>query len=79
MTATNAMSHKGYFARVEFEADDGLFVGRIAGINNVLAFHADSVAQLVEAFRRAVDDYVAPCKQGGKALAAPLQGNSLNP
>jgi predicted HicB family RNase H-like nuclease len=43
MTAVNTMSYNGYFARVEFDADNGLFVGRLAGINDVVGFHADSV------------------------------------
>lgn len=57
MTA-NIMQYKGYSARVEFDADDGLFFGRVAGVNDVVGFHADSVAKLVSAFHEVVDDYV---------------------
>ena len=77
MTATNSMSYKGYFARVDFEPDDGLFVGRLAGINDVIGFHADSVAQLVEAFHEAVDDYVATCDRAGKAPEKAFSGNVM--
>jgi predicted HicB family RNase H-like nuclease len=71
------MSYKGYFARIEFEAEDGLFVGRLAGINDVVGFHADSVAQLVKAFHDAVDDYVATCERAGKAPEKPYSGNVM--
>ncbi len=77
MTSTNIMSYKGYFARVEFDADNGLFVGRLAGINDVVGFHADSVANLVKAFHEAVDDYVATCERAGKAAEKPYSGNVM--
>jgi predicted HicB family RNase H-like nuclease len=77
MTATNTMSYNGYFARVEFDADDGLFVGRLAGINDVVGFHADSVANLVMAFHEAVEDYVVTCERAGKAPEKPYSGNVM--
>jgi len=30
----NVMKHRGYLARVEFESDDRIFVGHIAGIED---------------------------------------------
>ena len=30
----NVMTHKGYAARVEFDADDRIFVGHLAGISS---------------------------------------------
>ena len=32
------MSYKGYQARVEFDAEDEIFFGRIAGINDIVSF-----------------------------------------
>lgn len=48
----NAMTYKGYMARVEFDSDDEIFVGHIAGIRDRVGFHADTVADLKEAFTR---------------------------
>jgi predicted HicB family RNase H-like nuclease len=67
MTATNTISYNGYYARVEFDGDDGLFIWRLAGINDVVGFHADSVANLAKAFHEAVEDYVATWNRAGKA------------
>ncbi|MFI4997911.1 MAG: toxin-antitoxin system HicB family antitoxin, partial [Hyphomicrobiales bacterium] len=53
----STMSYKGYMARVEFDDDDGIFFGRIAGVRDGVGFHSDSVAGLRAAFREAVDDY----------------------
>ena len=63
---TNMMSYGGYSARVEYDDEDGIFFGRIAGIRDGVSFHADSVAQLREAFHEAVDDYLETCQLAGK-------------
>ena len=63
---TDIVSYKGLSARIEFDADDGILVGRIAGINDVIGFHADDLRGIVPAFHEAVDDYITTCKQIGK-------------
>ena len=60
------LSYKGFAARVEFDAEDELLVGRIAGINDVVGFHAETVRDLAEAFHEAVDDYIDTCRSAGK-------------
>ena len=60
-------AYKGYSTRVEFDADDRLFFGRIAGIDDGVSFHADRVDGLVAAFREAVDDYLETCARIGKS------------
>jgi len=73
----NAMSYKGYSARVEYDDDDGIFFGRIAGIRDGVGFHADNVAGLKEAFHEAVDDYLETCAKVGKAPAKPYSGKVM--
>jgi len=63
---TNVLNYKGYHARVEFDADDMILVGHIAGINDVIGFHADDAAGLKRAFEETVDDYIETCAQVGK-------------
>ena len=62
----NTMNYEGFRARVSFDAADGLFVGQIAGINDIVGFHGETVSELTAAFREAVDDYVATCRKVGK-------------
>lgn len=62
----NTLSHKNFLARVEFDPEDGLFVGRIAGIGDIVGFHGESVGELTAAFREAVDDYIETCRKIGK-------------
>ena len=42
----NAMNYKGYFAKVEFDVEDRIFVGHIIGIRDVVGFHGESVEEL---------------------------------
>lgn len=73
----NTLTYRGHAARVEFDAEDGLFVGRLAGINDVVGFHADTVAGLNEAFREAVNDYITTCERAGKPAEKPFSGKML--
>lgn len=63
----SVMSHKGYLARVEFDAEDDVLVGQLAGINDVVGFHGRSVDELKAAFQEAVDDYLDTCAAVGKS------------
>lgn len=57
------LEHKGYTATVEFDADDGILVGRVIGVNDVVTFHGATVEEVVAAFRETVDDYLAACSK----------------
>jgi len=59
----NVMHYKDYSANIEYSAEDGCFVGHIAGIHDVVGFHGESVSQLKAAFKEAVDDYLETCKK----------------
>ncbi len=57
------MSYQGYSARIEYSEEDGCFVGHIAGIQDIVGFHGDSVSELRTAFEEAIDDYLETCKR----------------
>ena len=73
----NTMTHKGYAARVEFDAEDRIFVGHIAGIRDIVGFHGESVDGLESAFHEAVDDYLAVCKKLGQTPDKPYSGRVM--
>jgi predicted HicB family RNase H-like nuclease len=74
---TNAMSYKGYSARVEYDDEDSIFTGRIAGIRDGVGFHADTVEGLREAFREAVEDYLETCRKIGKEPQRAFSGQMM--
>ena len=61
----NTMTYKGYLGSVSFSENDGVFFGKIEGINGLVNFEGESVKELTEAFHEAVDDYLAYCKDEG--------------
>lgn len=46
----NTVTHKGFSARIDYDDEDGLFTGRIAGTRDGVGFHVDTVAGLRGAF-----------------------------
>jgi predicted HicB family RNase H-like nuclease len=73
----NILTYNGYSARIDFDDEDEIFVGRIAGIDDVVGFHAETVDDLKAAFRDAVDDYLATCRAVGKPAQKPYSGKVM--
>lgn len=73
----NVMTYKGFAARVEFDAEDEIFVGHIAGLADIVGFHASSVDDLKSAFHDAVEDYVETCRKLGREPAKSYSGKMM--
>ncbi|MCQ1569724.1 type II toxin-antitoxin system HicB family antitoxin [Neorhizobium galegae] len=54
----NLREYKGQSGVIEFDAEDEIFVGHIAGIADLIGFHANTLAEAETAFHEAVDDYL---------------------
>ena len=75
----NTMTYRGYAARIEYSDEDQCLIGHIAGINDVVGFHGDSVAELRTAFEEAVEDYLEACEKLGRAPQKPYSGKLMLP
>ena len=73
----NAMTYKGYSARIEYDDGDEIFFGRVAGIRDGVGFHADTVRGLRKAFREAVEDYIETCARIGKKPQKAFSGQVM--
>jgi predicted HicB family RNase H-like nuclease len=73
----STMTYKGYAARIEYSDEDGCFIGHIAGIQDVVGFHAETVKELRLAFEEAVDDYLATCAKLGRSPQKPYSGRLM--
>lgn len=71
------MVYKGYAARIEFDAEDRVIVGHIAGIRDIIGFHGSSVEEVETAFHEAVDDYLAACEKLGQPPNKPYSGKLM--
>lgn len=73
----NKMSYQNYTARIEYDEEDGIFVGHIAGIRDIIGFHGTSVEELQVGFKEAVDDYLAACEKLGQSPNKPASGKLM--
>ncbi len=70
----NSLSYKGYTAQVEYDEDDRIFVGHLAGIDDIVGFHGMNTAALEQAFHEAVDSYLAISDETGRPAQSPYTG-----
>ena len=71
------MNYKGFAAKIEFSADDNVFVGRLVGIDDIVVFEAETVEGLNKAFQEAVDFHIEVCKKTGKKVKKSYSGKLL--
>jgi predicted HicB family RNase H-like nuclease len=68
------MKYKGYTGVVEFDEESGSLYGRVIGLRDVITFQGESVAEVTQAFRDSVDDYLEFCAKRGRAPDKPYSG-----
>jgi predicted HicB family RNase H-like nuclease len=71
----DVIRYKGYLGSVHFDAEDEIFHGKIEGIQDLVTFEGQSVAELKEAFQDAVEDYLALCRETGKEPIKSYKGS----
>lgn len=73
----NIMKYEGYVARIEFDEDDRIFVGHLAGIRDIVGFHGTTVDELETAFHESVDNYLAISKETGRSAQKSYSGKLM--
>lgn len=68
------MNYKGYVGKVELDDEAEVFYGEIINTRDVITFQGESVAELTEAFRESVDDYLKSCYERGEEPEKPFSG-----
>ena len=65
------MKYKGYLARIEYDEEDRIFVGHLAGIQDIVGFHGITVDELEAAFHESVDNYIAISEETDRPVQKP--------
>jgi len=73
----NVMNYKGYTARIEYDERDDIFVGKVIGIADSITFHGETVKELREDFRAAIDHYIADCAATGRSPLKAASGKMM--
>ena len=71
----DVLTYKGFIGSVHFSADDKVFHGKIEGINDLITFEGQCVAELIKTFHEAVNDYLELCREAGKEPEHALKGS----
>jgi predicted HicB family RNase H-like nuclease len=74
---SNLMHYKGYTASMNFDTEDQVIVGRVLDIDDIIAFHGESVAQFQTHFHSAIDAYLAASVALGSAPDKPASGKVM--
>ena len=68
------MKYRGYTAKIQLDEEKKVFHGEVLGTVDVITFQGTSVAELVQAFRGSVDDYLQFCEERGERPDKPYSG-----
>ncbi len=63
----NLMTYQDFVGSVVYSASDRIFHGKIEFVVDLVTFEGSSVEELEQAFKEAVDDYIALCEELGKS------------
>ena len=69
------LEYRGYFGSVEYSDEDEVFHGRLDFIRDLVTYEGTDAKGLKQAFREAVDDYLALCEAEGRNPDRPLKGS----
>lgn len=73
----STLKYKGFTAKIEFSADDGVFVGRVLGIDDMIIFHGKSVAELKKEFKDSIEFHLEVCEKEAKRAKKSYSGKVL--
>ena len=69
------LQYKGYLGSVEPRLDDNVLYGKLAFIQDLVTYEAETLAGLKAAFEASVDDYLTFCTSAKKTPNKPLKGS----
>ena len=73
----NSIKYRGFSARIDYDASNRIFVGRVLGMAEQLVFHGAGVDELHADFEFAIDHYLEECKKEGRSPERPASGKLL--
>ena len=62
------------YRAISVEADDGVFAGRVSGLRDMITFEGATFAEVEQAFRDSIDDYLAFCAECSEPPDRPHSG-----
>jgi len=73
------MESNGYTAKIEIDEYDGVLLGVIENIRDVVTFEATTVPELEKEFHASVNEYIAYCREHGQEPEKPCSEKPPRP
>ncbi len=67
--------YKGFYGSIEASIRDNCLFGKLEFIEPLISYEGQSVKELEQAFKEAVDDYLSDCERLGREPAKPYKGS----
>lgn len=71
----DVLQYKDFIGSVHFSVEDGVFFGKIEGVNDLITFEGTTVNEIEKAFTEAVDDYISLCEKINKPVFKSYKGS----
>ena len=68
------MSYKGYIGSVEYDSKDRLLYGKVLGVKALISYEGNSVDELENDFKAAINDYLKSCAKTDRQPEKPFSG-----
>ncbi|MEX2501492.1 MAG: type II toxin-antitoxin system HicB family antitoxin [Trueperaceae bacterium] len=72
--SSSILTYRGYVAKIAFDAEDRTFYGDVVDLADAIHFRGDTVGELEDGFRDAVDAYLEQCEAAGREPDRPYSG-----
>ncbi|WP_349969799.1 type II toxin-antitoxin system HicB family antitoxin [Pseudomonas caspiana] len=69
------LQHRGYYGSIEASPEDNCLFGKLQFIRALVSYEGETVAELSQSFRTAVDDYLDTCSALGQDPELPCKGS----
>ncbi len=71
----NTLQYKNFTGTFNYVEDEDILFGKIEGIDDLVTFQGESISEIKQAFREAVEDYIFLCKETGKEAYKSFKGS----
>jgi predicted HicB family RNase H-like nuclease len=71
----DTLTYKGFIGSVHFSADDGVFFGKLEGINDLITFEGKTVNDLTNAFYYVIEEHIKDCQKENIPLEKSYKGS----
>ncbi len=69
------LEYKGYNGTIEYSKEDGVFYGKVIGIQSLISYEGETGPELENDFKEAIESYLKECKAEGTQPEKAFKGS----